>query len=785
MTTSALDVYTAFILRYRWAVIALAAVLMVALAAGVRSLEVDNDYRALFNEDDPRLAAFDALERTYTESNSVLIAIAPSDGETFSRETLGVIEELTEAAWKTPHSIRVDSLTNYVHSRAEGDELIVEQLVQDAGALTDADLARIEEVALGESEIRGSLVSSDGRCAGLSINLLLPENSEAAALEITDYLDSVLDRARSDHPNTTFHMTGYVIVNRAMAVAVKRDLDTLFPIILLVTVGLTWFFLRSVSSTIATVAVVVFSMGSAMGFVGWSGMVLTPASSGIPIIVMVIAIADSIHLVRNTLSGLRRGLDKNAAIAESMNINAWPVFLTSLTTSVGFLSLNASDAPPFQVLGNAVAFGVACALVYSLTLLPALLSVLPLRGRRVQSLSSSLLNRLADFVVERQKTVLAGFSLVAIVLVAGIPRIEFGDNLTRFFDESYEVRRDSDFIVENLTGLDKLEYSLESGREGGITEPEYLRKVEAFASWFRQQPEVSHVQAFTDIMKRLNRNLHGDDPDFYRLPNDPELAAQYLLLYELSLPFGRDLNDRINIGKSATRMAATVRDATSRDLREVEIRAQEWLRANAPSLLQEASGLSTIVAYMTQRNIKSMLLGTIIAMGLISLILIGVFRSLRIGLISFLPNFIPAFLTLGLWGHLVGRIGIVSSVVLAVVFGIIVDDTIHFLTKYLRARKEELSPPEAVRSAFRTVGPALWTTTAVLSAGFLVFVASGFELSWVLGLLVAITIMFALATDFLLLPILLMTLDRKRPTGETLQRERALSQAPESSSNSL
>ena len=348
------------------------------------------------------------------------------------------------------------------------------------------------------------------------------------------------------------------------------------------------------------------------------------------------------------------------------------------------------------------------------------------------------------------------------VLLIGIPRIELGDNLTKFFDERYQVRRDSDYISKNLTGFDKLEYALKAGREGGITDPAYLKKVEAFADWYRKQPKVSHVRAFPNIMKRLNKNMHGDDPAFYKIPQDPKLAAQYLLLYEFSLPFGMDLNNRIDVSKSATRMTVTIKEATSHDLREFSKRAQVWLRINIPEFAQEASGQSVIVAHMTQRNLESMLSGTIIAMALISFILILVFKSVRFGLISLVPNFIPALMAFGLWGHLVGQIGVVSSVVLAVTFGIIVDDTIYFMSEYLKARREEGLPPfDAVRYAFAPwamrCGPRPWSCRRA----FLVFTASGFELSWVLGLLVTITIIFALLADFLLLPILLIAIDRK------------------------
>ena len=551
-------------------------------------------------------------------------------------------------------------------------------------------------------------------------------------------------------------------MNRAFAEATQDDLETMAPIVFLVIAAAAAVLLRSVLGTVALVVVLVFVINTTMGFAGWVGTVFNPVSSSVPIIVMTVAVAHSVHIVTAVLAGMGRGLGRNEAIAESIRDNAWPVFLTTATTAIGFLSLNASDSPPFRVLGNLVAFGVLCAFVYSMTLLPALLAVLPLRARPGHAGQSGFFDRFAAFVVAHRTLLLGVVIALAIALSMGIPRIELTDNWTRYFDERYEFRRDTDFVIDNLTGMETLEYSLEAGREGGITDPDYLRAVDAFAQWYRGQPEVMHVQAFPDIMKRLNRNMHGDDPAFHRLPEDPALAAQYLLLYELSLPFGSDLNNRIDVARSATRMTVVIRALTSQAQRELDARAQAWLHANAPEIAAEASGISIVFAHLSQRNIDSMLRGTIIAMALISLILIGVFRSVRLGLVSLVSNFLPAIMAFGLWGYLVGRVGLPGSVVTAMAFGIIVDDSIHFLSRYLKARREGLLAPEAVRATFLGVGKALWTTTTVLSLGFLVFASSGFELSWALGLLLTMTIVFALLADFLLLPPLLMAIDRRK-----------------------
>ena len=757
-----LDRYTDIVLGHRWQVIALSALVILALACGLPYVDPSNEYRDLFDEQNPQLIALDELESTYSSSDTALIAMAPRSGTVFTREALQAMESLTEAAWSTPYSTRVDSLTNYAHVAASEDTISVGPLVEDAGSLTDESLARIQEIALSASEIVGRLVSPDGSVAGVAITLSLPMKSDQATVETTDFIAAVLDEVRAQHPDLEFFVTGHVALNRAMLDAMQADISFLGTMALLIILIVTTLLLRSAMATLSILFVAVAVMMSGMGFAGWTGMLITGTNITAPMIMMVITFAHSIHVVSGTADHMRQGLPREAALAQSLQDNLWPVFLTSVTTAIGFLSLNFSETPPFRVLGNLVGFGVLCAFVFSMTLLPALLSLLPLGFKPSKAGRIRVFDRFADLVIRFRTALLWGFSLMAITLILGIPRLELTENWTELFDETYEFRRATDFVANNLTGLEALEYSLDSGVEGGISDPEYLRKVDAFANWFRSQPEVSHVQAFPDIMKRLNKSMHGDDPEFYRLPDDPNTAAQYLLLYELSLPFGMDITNRIDIGKSATRMTVVLRRLPAKGQLELDQRAQSWLEENAPELKSPASGVSAIFANFIQTNVEGMLRGTIIAMVIVSLLLILVFRNLRLGLICLVPNFIPAAITLGLWGYLVGSVGVAASIVTAIAFGIVVDDTIHFMTKYMKARKNGLSSSESIRSTFRSVGHALWTTTAVFSLSFLTFAASDLANNRALGLLIAMTIFIAVVADFLLLPPLLMALGRRK-----------------------
>jgi predicted RND superfamily exporter protein len=353
--------------------------------------------------------------------------------------------------------------------------------------------------------------------------------------------------------------------------------------------------------------------------------------------------------------------------------------------------------------------------------------------------------------------------------VSFVPRNELNDEFIKYFDETVDFRSATEFTTANLTGLYTVDYSLGNGETGGINEPDFLHDVERFAEWFRAQENVLHVTTLTDIMRRLNMNMHGDDPDWYRLPEERELAAQYLLLYEMSLPYGLDLNNQIDISKSATKMTVFLESLSSNELLAMEGRAQQWLADNAPHMQSGGASPSVMFAYIGQRNIRSMLVGTSIALVLISLILIFALRSLKIGLLSLIPNMAPAAMGFGLWGLLYGQVGLGLSIVAGLTLGIVVDDTVHFLSKYLRARREQgMSSEDAVRYAFNTVGVALLVTTIVLVAGFLVLAQSAFKLNSDMGLLTSITIAFALLADFLFLPPLLMKIDKEYRLAFTL-----------------
>ena len=461
---------------------------------------------------------------------------------------------------------------------------------------------------------------------------------------------------------------------------------------------------------------------------------------------------------------MRLGREKRAAIIESIRVNFTPVFLTSITTSIGFLSMNFSDAPPFRDLGNVVAIGVMMAWAMSILFLPALISVLPFRVKLADPNKASFYDHLGNFVVGNRKPLLWGSVATIGALAVFIPRIELNDQWVNYFEESIEFRTDTDYSMEHLAGIYTIEYSIPAGESGGISNPEYLKHLDEFSTWYREQPSVKQVVTISDTFKRLNKNMHGDDESYYSIPDNRELAAQYLLLYEMSLPYGLDLNNTINVDKSASRFIVTVENITTRELRETIELGANWLNENTPEFMHvTAASPSVMFAYISERNIKSMISGTAGAIILISIILALAIRSFRYGALSLIPNIVPAVMGFGTWAILQGTMGLSLSIVTGMTLGIVVDDTVHFLTKYIRARREKnMDAEDAVRYAFQSVGRALVVTTIILVVGFSILSLSSFYLNSSMGQLTAIVILMALIADFLFLPALLITLDGKK-----------------------
>lgn len=642
--------------------------------------------------------------------------------------------------------------------------MIVEDLVQTPQDLTAADLQRIRTIAINEPNLNGGLVAADGRAAIVNITVQIPDttatnDNTAEVIEVVDFVKALTAELNKRYPQAAFYHTGVIPMNYSFATEGQKDMATLVPAMLGLIVLMLAVMLRSVLAMLATVVVLILTISVTMGLGGWLGFFLSTGTINVPIVVMTLAVADCVHLIASAQFAMREGRSRSDAVRFSLDLNLMPVFITSATTAVGFLTLVLSESPVLADFGILSALGVMVAFTLSVTLLPVLLLILPVQVK-VSPEHHGGMEKFGGWVVRHQRTLLPVTALLMLIFGSLVTLNVVNDEATKYFAKGTDFRDSVDTQEAYISGTQTIDWALYSGDAQGVNDPDFIAKTEAFAAWLRQQPEVDHVTTLSDTFKRLNKNMHGDDENYYRIPQDRELAAQYLLLYEMSLPYGLDLNNQLNVDKSSTRLTSTLKNLGSKEIVALEDRARAWFAENAAGIRLAAASPGLMFSHIGETNMDSMIISMIAALILISALLVLALRSVRLGAISLVPNLGPALVGFGIWGLISGEINLGLSIVASMTLGIIVDDTVHFLAKYKRARDDGKDAEAAVRYAFSSVGRALLITTVVLVAGFSMLAFSAFRLNSDMGLATALIIFIALLVDFFFLPAFLLRLDK-------------------------
>ncbi|WP_031816056.1 efflux RND transporter permease subunit, partial [Vibrio parahaemolyticus] len=664
--------------------------LIIVATIGGKNLYFRGDYDIFFDGTNKQLLAFDEIQTTFAKTDNLAIVIAPEDGDIFTPQTLSLIQKITVDAWQVPYSSRVDSIANYQHTEAFDDDLLVEDLLYSEYELTPERISKVKRIALSEPVLKSALVSEKGDVTVVNITVQLPEMDKTAEVEeVVSSINAMIDRYQRAYPDVTFHKAGIIAMNHAFMTAAQDDSSTLVPTMLVVILVFLTIMLRSILSVIATLIVIIGSVMATMGISGWAGMFLSTATVNVPTLIMTLAVADCVHVIATMRQSMKNGFTKAQSIERSIALNFVPILITSVTTAIGFLMMNMSDSPVLRDFGNLSALGVMVACFLSVTLLPALLKLLPIHVKMETSQDQKhVMDRLGDFVVSQRRALLPLSVAVIVVCASLIPLNKVNDESVEYFGQRNEFRQAADFMEERISGMTNISIAIKTNESQGIAAPDFLNTIGEFSSWLRDQPETDHVATLADVYKRLNKNMHGDDEAYYSLPQARELAAQYLLLYEMSLPYGLDLNNQINVDKSSIKMVLTVANLGSVELVDLENRIYQWFAEHAPQYQVVASSPSLMFAHIGETNMASMLSTLPITLVLISALLIFALRSVRLGLISLMPNIAPAVIGFGLWALISGEINLGLSVVVTLTLGIVVDDAVHFLSKYQRARRE-------------------------------------------------------------------------------------------------
>jgi len=751
------------IIRYRPLCIIISLLILAGLAQGLSKINFNPDINVFFPENDPLTTSHLSIEDTYSSMDNAVIGIGVKEGTVFTNEILSLIEDLTEKAWKTPHSLRVDSLSNYSYVSADGDDLYIEPFLEGSSTY-DLKTLKEKELIIEEEELAyGAIISKDKKTSLINIVFDPPRKDiESEYQESLNYVLGFLEEARKKHPEVDLIISGIVYMEYQSPMLLKAQMPKLMPSAILVILLTLFLLLRSLVAVAGSFLVILMSVVSAMGSIGFmSGDIAQPFIM-VPILIATLAVADCVHLFSLYFQNLDSSRKSKEAMLESLKLNLQPLFLTSLTTAIGFLSLNLAPVEPLRGIGNGVAVGVFLAFIFTVLLLAPIVSYFNVKQSKNINFQKNIARKLGRFSIKNYKRLLVIVPVISCFLMAFIPLNKTNDNPLEFYSERYTTSAaDSKWISQRIGGTFPVSYELNS--QGIVSDPEFLREVDKFSEWLASNKEVLHVSSLSKIMKNLNKTLHGKQEEWNIIPTEPDLSAQYLFFYEMSLPYGLDLTNSISQNKESIKLVASLKELGSLEYREFAKKVENYASQNMPEdMVSIGTGTRPIFAFLSNMLITQLTYALGIGIVLITATIILFFRSLRYGMLTSVTNLLPIGVAFGIWAIVSGEISMLVGIGMGTTLGIIVDFTVHFLSKYLHARRQKnLSAEEAVEYAFETVGFALTITSFSLILGFLVLLQAFFIPIHGFVLFSSIAFLSALIIDLLLFPALLITWDKK------------------------
>jgi predicted RND superfamily exporter protein len=748
------------LLAKRYLLALLTLVLGGAVAWGTLHTQLDSTFEAILSEDDPYRQEVDQVQEDFPPNTSVLFAFMSPGGDVFNFDMLKAMEDLTNRYSEVESAVSVGSLLNRRLTAVDAERFDRDYLIPDLATLSPDDLNNIKDIALSDDSLTKSILSPEGDMALAMIKYRATSDDKDTRLSIAESVVTLRDSLRQDYPDQTIYVLGRVLFELDSYNAQIKDSRYLFPIVVTISTLLLWFCLRSLPFALCLFGMAFATIGMTVGTVGWARVPFNQISLMAPLVVVMIAMADGIHIVSIYVQGLHKSLTKMEAMRESLRVNIQPITLATVTTAMGFLSLNYCSSPGIYGFGNVVAIGVCWAFVVTLTLLPALILLLPTRKIPKPLGVRGLIASIGRLVAQRGNLLFWASAVLIAITLALLPLNKVDFNRFSFVDKDSDFHHVMTALSEKIGNDQSLVYSIHSGQYYGITESAFLNKVDEFSRWLEDQPEASFVTSYTDLLKILNRAEHDNDEAWDILPEDTLQIIDYLVGYQLIQEIEPNLEHIFNPDYSAIRLMIGTSNLSNRELIAFNDKIDLWITANMPPDYKVLHGDNSILFARLDHAISVELMkGFSLSFALITLTLIIGLKSLRYGLLSIMPNLFPATIVFGFWGLFVGELSPYILMLFSISIGLVVDDSVHVLSKYISARREGEPPESAVQHSLEKAGPAITITTLSLAVGtFILVLSNTFYYQNVAQLLTPI-ILVALLLDLLFLPPLLVKFD--------------------------
>jgi len=730
-------------------------VLCAGLGLGLQKMKADFTYRIWFRTTDPLIKTFDEFEETFGNDDTIVVLMHSPKG-IFNPQAIKLIQEVTEKLWTIQDVMRVDSLTNYQWTHAIDDDILVEDFI--GSNLNQRFLNRRKKIAQAHEVIPDYLINKDANVSMIYAKVKpFPGGApnDKRLIDDTRKLISSLDKPEGYR----FFINGGNAITNTFSEVSAQDSKVMIPLVLgLITLFLIFFF-RSFTGVLIPFVIIITTMITTFGVSGFANISFNNIIFMVPFVIIAISIADTVHILVTYFQFRREGYDKVEGTRLSFEKNIMPTFLTSLSTAVGFFSFAYADLIPLANFGRLAGIGTLFAWLLTIMIIAPLLSIIPVKVKKIQEKKkeNSFYLGVFNFTAKYRRMVFLGFLILfSIGTYIGFQN-EVNSNPYAYFSKRVPLRIANDFGLEMIGGVNGPEIVVDSGEVDGIKTKDFLNRLEKFHGWLESQTYVNRAVSIIDIIKSMNRSFNSERQSFYKIPQNDKSIAELLFLYTMSLPQGMDLNDRISLDNSKTRLSVLWSSQDSKSsLKHIETfksKAQEFgLNIQVTGKIPIYQGMNDLVVDTFFSSIAFAIIG-------ISILLIIAFGSFKVGLASMLPNILPLGLGAGLMTILSKPIDIGSALVTSVCLGIVVDDTIHFLANYNKYINEGMSPLDAVKKVTLYTGPALFTTSIILMVGFGILSFSSFIPNVNFGILTMFIIGIALIVDLTFLPAMLTLRD--------------------------
>ncbi len=737
---------------YRKTVLVTLAVITAVLVSQIPRAHFDNALEIWFLEDDPGIVAHHYLLDTFTSDELIVVGVEAPD--VFAPEVLTVIDRMTRKLEEAPHVEKVFSLTNIESVRGDDDMLRVAELVEFP--LATERLPALRARALAHELYVGNVVSAAGDFTCLIARLPHHTDRFDYKMEAVAAIRAIVDEEAGT--GLPMYLAGGPVFDEQFFLLSERDaVRTTTLMLVLLTVALA-FLLRSVSGVLLPIATVLLSLAWTIGAMVLCGVPITMVTTMLPPLLLAVGVADSMHVLVDYRNRCGAGQEKLAAVRAVYRDLMTPLFLTSLTTAIGMLSLLVSRVRGIRDFGMFAAFGVTVAFLISISLVPIVVSYLPrpqVTRARSRGLSSGALAGLHHLTMRYGSLIVVGSAALVVLGIAGAMHIRAESAFLEYFKKDHSVRVDTRRIEDALAGTVTLEVLIDTGREDGIKEPRVLAAIADLQTFLEAQKDISSTQSVSDFFKDLRRAFFDNDQREYRLPDSAAEAAQYLLLYEMDAPDG-DIREYVTFDSRQARVSARIDMSTSNAATALVGRTEQYMAEHFPSDMKgTVAGVALLYANMEEYIRRSLLYSFSIALVAIFVVLCVHMRSVGLGAIAMIPNVVPIVLCMGVMGMMGIRLNTMTAMVASIAIGLAVDASIHFVSRVHQhlARGQEMAA--SLLAATVEVGRALVYTSLTLTAGFAVMLLSSFVGTIYFGLLSTLTIAFALLADLLLLPVVL------------------------------